>query len=595
MNRSIDIHLREEIQADANGDASCRRTYTFYNRQDRPAKLDEFVNLSLHKDAEFQSVAFSDGRTVRHRERKGAYQLDVTVLIQERELESHGRAVLSVSYRWPKFLPRRTEPNYFREIAILHSFIFQYELEVNSVDPGMLGNPAFGINPRECRLPERQVITTENRGFLVRTARVPPKQSLSITMSGGVGGLTSLPVLDALGEQFSAQSPFSEIAVIFIQHLLHDFEAVLRAFTTAGLRPENTFVVGIPYSTKERVVQRLLANFDTVQAPDTYASLHDYVRVTLIAAHNHCKRHNKKFLVVEDGGYVASLMRDDPDGLEWAEACVGIVEQTRNGIWVTQEWQRTPEVYRNKLCVGVVNVADTQLKLTYESPLIGRAVVFNVRQLLRPYEEQDLTGRRVLLIGCGSTGSEIAAELISNQCNLTVLESRPETDIRLPAGAKYRPLNELSDAILDQDIIIGATGRGIAIPTAQDRPPVDRESDFLRLKNRVVLVNASSKTCEFNWDALKNVASTAVSVRGFGHERKMNNARTVRVAADGFPVNFYNNESAPAWEMQPILAMLFLGACRLMEKAPAFGVNEFSSQDQNMILDLFKRITGARQ
>lgn len=320
MNRAIDIHLREEIQADAAGNASCRRTYTFYNRQDRPVKIDEVINLSLHKDAELQSVDFGGGRAVRHRERKGAYQLDVTVLIQARELQGQERAVLSVSYSWPRFLPRPSEPSYFREIAVLHSFGFRYELEVSCSDAGLLGNPAFNVLPRECRLPERQVIAADSGAFIVRTANVPPRQSLTVAMSGGAGGVTDLPVLNALGEQFRVQAPFRETIVIFVQHLLHDFEAVLKAFVKAGLRPENTFVVGIPYSTKERVVQRLSANFGTVDAPETYAFFRERVRTVLIAAHNQCVRRDKKFLVVEDGGYIASLMRDEPEGLEWASS-----------------------------------------------------------------------------------------------------------------------------------------------------------------------------------------------------------------------------------------------------------------------------------
>jgi hypothetical protein len=46
-------------------------------------------------------------------------------------------------------------------------------------------------------------------------------------------------------------------------------------------------------------------------------------------------------------------------------------------------------------------------------------------------------------------------------------------------------------------------------------------------------------------------------------------------------------------QMQPILGMLFLGACRLLEIAPALGVNTFSQEDQDLIVDLFKRTVGA--
>jgi hypothetical protein len=63
-------------------------------------------------------------------------------------------------------------------------------------------------------------------------------------------------------------------------------------------------------------------------------------------------------------------------------------------------------------------------------------------------------------------------------------------------------------------------------------------------------------------------------------------ARFVQVF-NGFPVNFYNSESAPASKMQPILGMLFLGACRLIEDAQRYGVREFTIADQELIMGLY--------
>jgi hypothetical protein len=89
--------------------------------------------------------------------------------------------------------------------------------------------------------------------------------------------------------------------------------------------------------------------------------------------------------------------------------------------------------------------------------------------------------------------------------------------------------------------------------------------------------------CEFNWEAIKNVSATPVTKRGFGHQRELRNGKIVRIAANGFPVNFYNSESAPASKIQPILGMLFLGACRLIEDPQRYGVREFTVADQELI------------
>jgi hypothetical protein len=63
----------------------------------------------------------------------------------------------------------------------------------------------------------------------------------------------------------------------------------------------------------------------------------------------------------------------------------------------------------------------------------------------------------------------------------------------------------------------------------------------------------------------------------------------IRIAADGFPVNFFNSESVPGYDIQPVLGMLFLAACRLLEHAPAIGINDFTVADQNLIEQIYNR------
>lgn len=52
-------------------------------------------------------------------------------------------------------------------------------------------------------------------------------------------------------------------------------------------------------------------------------------------------------------------------------------------------------------------------------------------------------------------------------------------------------------------------------------------------------------------------------------------------------MNFYNSESAPASKMQPVLAMLFVGACRILENPGQLGVIPFTEEDQEMIEGLY--------
>jgi S-adenosylhomocysteine hydrolase len=244
--------------------------------------------------------------------------------------------------------------------------------------------------------------------------------------------------------------------------------------------------------------------------------------------------------------------------------------------------------------VAVIDVAGSDLKERHEPRLIGAAVVFNIRRLLAEYEHWFLQGKRALLVGCGAIGSEIGKALIAEECQLTVVEDKTREAIgaQFPTGATYHHSTELAGVIGGHDLVVGCTGRGVGYPTPESRPPFDHESHFRALKNGAVLVNASSKMCEFNQETLSNVAPQYETKRAFGRERRMSDGKLIRVAANGFPINFYNSESAPAERMQPILAMLFVGACRLAQDRPAPGVHDFPPSDQDHILDVYRAGAG---
>jgi orotidine-5'-phosphate decarboxylase len=343
---------------------------------------------------------------------------------------------------------------------------------------------------------------------------------------------------------------------------LDDFLSLLKTFQTCGLQSWDTFVVGLPYSSKGDVVQDLSYICGHVQAPHEYAdeTFKIEIREALMRIYAHCLKKGGRFIVVEDGGYVARLLRDrdpqvDPD---WGSLCTGIVEQTTNGIRVTQYWQANLGDFVAPPNVPVVNVAETALKLEGESPLIGRAVVFNIKRLLDGYEESDLSGKAALVVGYGNVGREIANTLVSEGCIVSVSDADSARTAKLPSTLSLAA-NPVA-AAQEMDFVIGSTGRGIGIPNKDDRPPFDSETAFLGMRHEAVLINASSKRCEFNWDAIGNITRSRSARRGFGHERTLTNGTKLRIAADGFPVNFYNSQSAPAEKMQTVLAMLFMGA-----------------------------------
>src|SRR3712207_1867239 len=120
----------------------------------------------------------------------------------------------------------------------------------------------------------------------------------------------------------------------------------------------------------------------------------------------------------------------------WTELCDGIVEQTTNGIRVGQDWERKARAGGKLLPFPIVNVAETALKLRDESPLIGRAIVFNLKHILRSYEHWDLPGKNALVVGYGSVGAEVAKALRSEGANVVVFDFK--RDRKKAAHGKFK-------------------------------------------------------------------------------------------------------------------------------------------------------------
>jgi siroheme synthase (precorrin-2 oxidase/ferrochelatase) len=61
---------------------------------------------------------------------------------------------------------------------------------------------------------------------------------------------------------------------------------------------------------------------------------------------------------------------------------------------------------------------------------------------------------KALVVGCGSTGSEIAKALLARGCDVIVVESKKKDEIgKFPEGAVFRHISELAAVISDRDLI----------------------------------------------------------------------------------------------------------------------------------------------
>lgn len=266
-----------------------------------------------------------------------------------------------------------------------------------------------------------------------------------------------------------------------------------------------------------------------------------------------CERNGERLIVVEDGGYISPLFLGHEAVAAHSLLCDGMVEQTTNGIYLFDEALAISGKSAN---VTLVIVAESDLKKRIEAPLIGEVAVQSIENLMLR-RELSLRGRKVLLLGCGTIGRKLLDFLLQKECQVTVAEQDETKTEGLPPGASAIAARDLEQNIGTHSIVIGTTGR---------YPFVDYRH-FLALKDKAILVNASSKKREFHEEVLAHATKLPDrKIFGFGTEYTLVNGKTFFLLADGYPVNFYEGESVAGELLQPIMGLLLAGALFLEKR-----------------------------
>lgn len=457
-------------------------------------------------------------------------------------LSIHGSQSVSCRFLWRDFVVESERSQ--TDIRLSLPFPFSYSAAFRPVTRGLLPNLRITLSPSDCSLIEPYVVA-EDGHVLVPARKVPTGARLVVSLHLSRRGVPELPALKFLASNLQSPRCFDGLAILFVQHLLSDFLALFGAFLEGGLKPERSFVIGIPYSTKRHVVEHLRDLGVVVEAPTEYP-FEPIVRVVLARCLALCQQQNLKLLVVEDGGYVSPLLESDPVFSMSPVECVGVVEQTRNGIWLYEA------AVGSSPRVPLVAVAESQLKSEWESPLIGRAVVSNIERLLN-VTDRSLQGKRVLLLGCGDIGREILKELGRFDCDVTISEPKPERWPQPTQHVRAVTPEAMVAEIQSCDVIIGASGE----------VPFNTDQHFAALRHGAVLVNASSKLREFDAQKLKKFTDHTTLIPGVGREHHLLGNKGILFLANGFPVNFFETESVPGESIQPILGLLLMAASHL--------------------------------
>ena len=297
---------------------------------------------------------------------------------------------------------------------------------------------------------------------------------------------------------FSNRDILKEYRFIIVQHLLKDTYDFINILADCEIEVHS--VIYIPYS-----VDKCVLNDITQKMNNVFELSQDICKICLDDAVERTKNDNKKIIILDLGGEYSDICNNYREYIE----C--IVEDTHFGHWK----------YSNKKNeIPVYTVADSKLK-EIEAIFVGKSIVDCSYNLLKQ-QGRSLLGKKVLLIGYGMIGQNVADYLKSIGCNVFVNDIDNYRLLKANVNGYNTILNFEKDDISDIDVIIGTTGK-----TSISEMIIDR------CKTRVLLISGSSRKIEIDFSILKFSQKYCELIDLYSYGDK-----DILVANSGEPINF---------------------------------------------------------
>jgi S-adenosylhomocysteine hydrolase len=253
------------------------------------------------------------------------------------------------------------------------------------------------------------------------------------------------------------------------------------------------------------------------------------------------------------------------------------VEQTRAGIRAVKKLD---------LRVPVINVAESEVKLKHESPMIGESVKNELIKRLWTLKSQRIyVGKRALIIGYGAIGQCTAFELNSCGYEITVYDSNASHRHKAIQDG-FRCEDDKHSALSSADLVVGCTGTSV----------LDKcEHRFIA--DGAILVSTSSSDVEFKgWQIRRSPNTVRISNESikyahpesrpcFNLYKMEQHEKSFYLVNGGFPVNFSGEvDPIPPHMIQLTRGLLYAGAVQAsFEQKP--GVHSLNTYMQELILN----------
>ena len=350
--------------------------------------------------------------------------------------------------------------------------------------------------------------------------------------------------------------PLAGYSLFVVQHVLDDLYKLLEAFIHLGCAPEDISVVGIPYSSRAEVGEKIRNGLNCqIDLPRIFP-FDGCVYFRFLELFERSVEKGNRLIILEDGGYTVPLVSQlAVTGCINPNMIAGAVEQTTRGKWIDQQME-----WGGYLRVPVISIPDCQTKQEVEPPYIAWAVQENLRHLLEVVVP-DKHLEKVGIFGYGTIGKKLA-EYFKRVGNATVYVSELNPD-KHPDEALYGELT--LDRLAECDLVIGTTGA-----TSIGLQVLDR------VKHTTILASTSSRQIEIDVRALSDKARRAhsigpqqPSVMGIPAGRRFDyllrgGSKSAFLLYDGYPVNF-SGRSLPDYVGDAVLSLLLEGVAAIAE------------------------------
>lgn len=412
---------------------------------------------------------------------------------------------------------------------------------------------------------------------------------------------SSMPLLDNYRKAHTKKSkPFKNVEILFIQHHLGPFLLRLKAHIEDGLKPKNTWIIDIPYSTNEEVRAEIPRQF---RIPDLHISppfidpiapysVIQLRRVEEIIYHIVTRNTHLPLLVIDDGAYFVRAAKNiedrHPHFLSSLSGKTYIVEQTTRGHNYLEE-NKYKDFIANILKAPAVSIAKSNSKILIESPFIGKAAAGAVISAFDKENVEITSLNPIALIGYGAVGQSVFRSL--KQFDLIDKLIVIESDKTKHNAAKKE--NAVVVSTLPHNhafqLVIGCTGKSSLTLR-----------DWDCLSGNAYLVSTSSAAVEFNRKQFIDLAQLYPDdeiiiidedkIRSQGIHQTIRvldrlNKRQVNFINASYPVNFDGHmECLPTYIIQVTHTLLYAASLHV-QKLKEPGLTELEKNIDKEIFD----------